>query len=155
MSTPEELAYAESVRSIELQARNLDEVRSRTGVILGAASIVASFLGAEALSASSFGILTGLALLGFAVALGASIAVLWPRGGWGFALGANVLLEDWTGEEACGDMPAMLAFVARRIETNWHANNKRINDMFALFQVAAVGVGAEVLFWTVQLTEGG
>jgi hypothetical protein len=42
VNSPEELAYAESVRALEQLARVLDELRSRTGVLLTGASIVAS-----------------------------------------------------------------------------------------------------------------
>jgi len=148
------LAYRESVRAIEMQARSLDELRSRTGVLLAGASIVASFLGSQALRSSSFDIFTGLALVSFVAVLSICIAILWPRHEWKFALGANVLLEDWTGENPCGDEQAMQAFVARQIETNWFANRQRIHDMLVLFQWAAVALGAEVLSWTVQLAEG-
>ena len=65
MTTPEELAYGESVRAIESQAGGLDELRTRTGVLLAAASIVASFLGAEALKAGDAEGLTAGALGAF------------------------------------------------------------------------------------------
>jgi hypothetical protein len=153
MPTPEELAYGESVRAIELQARSLDEIRTRTGVLLAAASVVASFLGAEALKLAPFGLLTGLALISFAGVLGACIVILWPRRKWRFALGANVLLADWTGASPCGDTEAMLAFLARQLEKNWLSNRDRIDGMLVLFQVAIGALGAEVLFWTIQLAE--
>jgi hypothetical protein len=152
--TPEELAYSESVRAIEMQSRSLDELRSRTGVLLAAASVAASFLGAEALKASSFNALTALALISFAGVLAACIATLWPRTDWKFAIGARVLIEDWTGDTPCGDSAAMLAFLAQKLEENWQENKGRIDAMLALFQVAACALGAEVLIWTLQLAEG-
>ncbi|MBS1870546.1 MAG: hypothetical protein JSS99_12890 [Actinobacteria bacterium] len=154
MPTPEELAYGESVRAIDMQARSLDELRTRTGVLLAAASVVASFLGAEALKTSAFEGLAGLALIAFGVVLVGCIAILWPRHEWRFALGARILIEDWTGENPCGDEAEMLKFLAQRLEANWHANKERINAMLVVFQVAACALGAEVIFWTLQLAEG-
>jgi hypothetical protein len=48
------LAYEQSVRAIEQQARMLDELRSRTGLLLTGASIVASFLGERAQQSTLF-----------------------------------------------------------------------------------------------------
>jgi hypothetical protein len=155
VSTPEELAYHESVRAIEMQARSLDELRSRTGLLLAAASVVSSFLGAAALRSSNLDALTSLALLSFVAVLGLSMAILLPRRAWRFAIGASILLEDWTGERACGDEAAMHAHVARTIEQNWKANKDRIDDMLVLFQVAAGALGAEVIFWTLELVQRG
>jgi hypothetical protein len=154
VSTPHELALAESVRAIELQSRSLDELRTRTGVLIAATSVVASFLGSEVLKTTSFGVLTGLAVVSFGVGLVACLAVLWPRE-WRFALGANVLLEDWADEPRCGDDQAMSAFIARVLEKNWFANKKQIDNMLILFEVAVGALGIEFLFWTIQLAERG
>jgi hypothetical protein len=48
MSSTEELIYAAAVKAVERQERSLDEIRSRFGVLLCAASIVVSFLGTRA-----------------------------------------------------------------------------------------------------------
>jgi hypothetical protein len=154
MPSVEEMAYRESIRAIEMQARSLDEVRARTGILLAGASVVASFLGAQALRSSTFGVFAGLALVAYAAVLATCLAILWPRREWKFALGANVLLEDWSGDTPCGDEHAMQAFVARQIETNWFENRGRIHEMLVLFQWAALGLGAEVVFWTIQVAEG-
>src|SRR5207248_4119238 len=47
------LLYEESVRALEDQQTALDELRSRTGVLLSAASISTSFLGGLALRAGT------------------------------------------------------------------------------------------------------
>ena len=83
-----------------------------------------------------------------------TLTILWPRREWKFALGAKTLLEDWTGDNPCGDVSAMTRFVAEQIETNWRANKKRIDCMLVLFQVAAGALGAEVVLWTLDLAHG-
>jgi hypothetical protein len=44
------LAYEASLRALEHQQRILEGIRSRTGIVLGAASLTASFLGTRALN---------------------------------------------------------------------------------------------------------
>lgn len=151
MSTPEELAYAESVRALEHQARVLDDLRSRTGILLAGASIVASFLGAEALKGSDGDALGGLGLLAFLGVLALSFRILWPRREWRFALGAKVLLEDWADTTRPGSPMAMQRFLAETIERNWDSNERELNRMFVLFQFTAGALGAEVLLWTLKL----
>jgi hypothetical protein len=66
------LAYATAVRALDVQERALTELRARTGTLLGAASLVASFLGAQAIQhTSEVGTLGALALLALAVSIGA------------------------------------------------------------------------------------
>jgi hypothetical protein len=122
MSSREELAYAQSVRALDHQARVLDELRSRTGVLLAGASIVASFLGAQALSGADLDLLGGLGLLAFLAVIALSIWVLWPSGGWNFAMSATVLLEDWVDVERPGGLAAMQRFLAEKMEGHWDAN---------------------------------
>jgi len=150
--TPQSLAYSESVRAIEQQSRMVDELRSRTGVLLTGASIVASFLGAQALrSHGSLTTLDGLAIVAFAVVLATSMAILWPRE-WRWALSAKVLLEDWADEPTRrDDVAGMQAFLATTLEINWKANRLKLDKQLCLFQVAAVALGAEVIFWTLEL----
>jgi len=151
VDTPEDLAYAEAVRSIEQQARSLDELRSRTGVLLTGASIVASFLGAQALRTSSFDALSGLAVVAFLGVLTLALAVLWPRE-WRWSFGATILLEDWADVPSRrDDIPAMRRFLAERLDANWVENKKKMDKLFVFWQLAAVSLGAEVVLWTLKL----
>ena len=56
------LAYEASLRSIDQQQKVLEEIRSRTGILLAAASLSASFLGARAFELQGVGLLSLLAL---------------------------------------------------------------------------------------------
>ena len=49
----EELAYALALRALEQQERVLEELRERTGVLLAATALVASFLGGRALASDA------------------------------------------------------------------------------------------------------
>jgi hypothetical protein len=65
-STLAELSYEAGVRALDLQEeRGLEQLRARTGILLAASSLTATFLGAQAIShTSGIGVLGGLALLG-------------------------------------------------------------------------------------------
>ena len=124
MSTPEELAYAQSVRALDHQERAVDELRTRTGVLLAAASIATSFLAADTLKDDKLDALAVLALLCFGIVVVLALAILWPRREWRFKLGATVLLEDWADEPRSGDATAMRRFLAETIEHNWDATSR-------------------------------
>jgi hypothetical protein len=153
MSTREELAYAESVRALDHQARALDELRSRTGLLLAAASIVASFLGAQALDGSDLDALASLGLLAFLAVIALSIPILMPRSEWLFAMSAKVLFThpDWVEIERAGGVTAMQRHLAEAMEVNWDANKLKLDLLFRRFTFAAGALGAEVVFWTLKL----
>jgi len=96
-----EIIYAESTRAITAQEASLDELRSRTGVLLAALSVSTSFLGAQT-ATGGLGLLGVIALLTFAAAVGACLYVLRPQRGWVFDLDAEILAEDWIDEERDG-----------------------------------------------------
>lgn len=152
MPTPEELAYAESVRAIEQQARMLDEIRGRTGVLLAGAAIATSFLGGQALDDSGFDVLAGLALIAFAGVVALATAIVWPREkAWIFALSARTLLEDWVDEPRSGDLTAMRRFLAEKVEDHYDANQAKIDELYGLFRWAAIALGVEIVLWTFKL----
>ena len=153
MESPETIIYEESKRAIVVQAASLDELRSRTGLLLAAASVTASFLASQATTRSDLGVLGGVALLTFAVAVGACIHVLWPRkNGWTFVLSAKVLGEDWIDHEQPGGTAAMQRFIAEKLEGHYDANQRKLDALFRAFQVGAIATGAEVILWTLQLS---
>lgn len=46
------LSYQAAVRALDLQERAVDQLRSRTGTLLAATSLTASFLGGQTIAAS-------------------------------------------------------------------------------------------------------
>jgi hypothetical protein len=73
-----EIAYKASIRRLDKQERLLDELRARTGLLLAAASLAASFLGRPALDAEPVA-LAILPLSAFAASIAASLYVLMPK----------------------------------------------------------------------------
>jgi hypothetical protein len=87
------LAYELSVSALRHQETSLTELRERTGTLLAASSIVASFLGARALD-DGFGALTVFGLLAFVLSVFTSVYVLFPKASFIFALRGSVLFEE-------------------------------------------------------------
>jgi uncharacterized membrane protein YfcA len=75
----ERLAYEAAQRALDKQERLIDELRSRTGLLLAAASLAASFLGREAFAGDPKDGLAIIALVAFLVAVAASVYVLLLR----------------------------------------------------------------------------
>src|SRR3954447_12527796 len=97
MAGLEQIAHDAAVRALDEQRASLDELRSRTGPLLTAAAVTASFLGAQAISEHGLTVWVVLALVAFGGSVLASLAVLLPREGLVFALDASILYEELYG----------------------------------------------------------
>jgi hypothetical protein len=76
-----ELSYEAAVRALDLQERGVEQLRARTGTLLAASSLTASFLGAQTIQhAGGLQTLGSLAL----ISLAASIVL------WSWALAATI-----------------------------------------------------------------
>jgi hypothetical protein len=75
----EELAHDLSRHALTHQEALLDELRARTGTLLAASSLVASFLGARALDRDGISWVAILALTSFAASVFACVYVLLPK----------------------------------------------------------------------------
>jgi hypothetical protein len=75
----EKLAYEAALRGLDKQEGLLEELRSRTGVLLAASSLAASFLGQRAFQNPSPRGLAIAALVAFVVSIAASVFILLPK----------------------------------------------------------------------------
>jgi hypothetical protein len=142
-------SYDLSLRSLTQQESVLNELRARTGTLLAASSVVASFLGAQAAASPGTSWLTVLGLIAFAVTVFGGLYVLMPRGGLIFALRGSVLLQEEFGEP--GGLPELHRRLTYWIEGFRDANQRIIDRLFLAFSAAALGVLAEVILWATQL----
>jgi hypothetical protein len=76
---PYRIAYDEAVRALSQQQSTIDSLRTRAGLLLSAAAITTSFLGAQAFSDGTPSAVSWLALASFACLSVASLTVLWPH----------------------------------------------------------------------------
>ena len=147
-SSLDSLAFQLSSAALERQERSLDELRARTGTLLAASSLAASFLGARAADAGS-GWLTVLALAAFVASIVFSAFVLIPRRELVFSLRGTALLEAERGD------PGGLDETYRRL-THWterflDANQPLIDRRFSAYRRATVAVVAQVLLWVLEI----
>jgi hypothetical protein len=137
------LAFDLARQRLDKQERVLDELRSRTGVLLAASSLAASFLGQDAFGESGWGLFGVTALVAFIVTMGASVFVLLPRDRLIFALVGSAVYEQFYALE--GGQEEVHRRLAYDLDRFWEENDTRIRQIRSAFAVAATGLVIEVL----------
>ena len=136
------LSYESSLRSLDKQEGLVDELRARTGLLIAASSLAASFLGQPALARAGT-ILTALALSAFAHSVASSLYVLIPKRGLVFSVAGSGLYEGLF--EFRDDMTEVYRRMAYDLDRFWEANDRKLQRLFLAFTVAALALGAEVI----------
>ena len=141
--TLEELAFDAGQRALDKQERLLEEIRARTGVLLAAASLAASFLGTRAFEDPSPAILVIVALAGFLLTIGASVYALTPKSGFTFALSGPVIYEQlYEYRDDLAEVRRRLAYDPQRF---WDDNDGLMGKIIRGYRVAAVGLVVEIV----------
>ncbi len=117
----EQTTYSLARAALEEQERTLGELRQRTGMVLTAASIAASFFGAQALAHHALSLVVTLGLLAFIVCLFASVYVIAPKKGLRFAIDARVAYESLFGEDIAEALRTLTYWLEATRETNVEA----------------------------------
>jgi hypothetical protein len=146
-STLLELSYDAAVRALDLQERGLEALRSRTGTLLAASSLTASFLGAQTIQRTGgVDVLDGLALIALAASIVLSVYVLLPKRGFVFSLSGPTMYERLfdVGE----DDQEVRRRLVYWLEEYWDANQAKIDDLGRYFFGAAVALTAQLVFWS-------
>lgn len=148
----ERLAYESALRALDAQERALTELRARTGTLLAAAALVASFLGAQTIQHSNrLATLEALALVALAVSIAACTYVLLPKREFVFSLDGTRLFEELY--EHRDDVPELHRRLTYWLESYWRDNQDKIEDLSSWFFAAAVGLVAQLVFWTWALAD--
>ncbi len=165
-----ELAHGHAIRALDQQAGVLDNIRQRTAVLVAATSLVATFLGGEALAAPSdarvLDFLAALPLLALAYGLFEAIRVLQPtrkdddttkapdeRVGLRLTINARALLD--LPESKTDDGEDIRAVVARYGQDQWAGNDAIIDDKLDEFTRATWALLAQVTLWIAVLVAKG
>jgi hypothetical protein len=147
-ATLEELLYSTATRALDQQERQVTELRARTGTLLAAAALSASFLGATAVDRDGISIVAALAILALAGVVGLTLYVLVPHA-FGFALDVREL------HQALFDDAADLRLVHLRVAYLPHDiradNEARVDRLFRSFRIAAVALAVEIALWMMAL----
>ena len=150
MDERKKLAYDESIRALSLQGVVLDDLRGRTGILLTAASLTATFIGSRALD-HGFTTWTRLALAFFLASGGFCLGVLWPRGQWEFAFNAKTILEGYVQQQAGASIDEMYVAFAEINQANWEANRDRLKWLFWSFRLAVLALVLQVPCWLIAI----
>jgi hypothetical protein len=147
-----EMSYDAAVRALDLQERGVEQLRARTGTLLAASSLTASFLGAQTIQRGS-----GLDMLGvFAlVALACSILlctyVLLPKSGFVFSLNATTMYESLF--EVADDEHEVRRRLVYWLEEYWQANQAKIDNLDRYYFAAAAALMLQLVFWSWALAD--
>ncbi len=142
-----QVAYDEAVRMIDGQERSLDELRSRTGLVLTAGSAVTAFLGGFALSGTHS---PGLEIAAggiFAVVATLLLFLLWPTGGWKFRLDAKTIIDSYIEGPEPLEAPALHRELALRYAKNAGCNRKKMDWRWWVFEAALILLAIETGAW--------
>ena len=144
-----ELAYTLSLRTLGQQEASLNELRARTGTLLAATVLVASFFGATAIARDGFDVWTVFALIALVASVVFAARVLLPQGEMIFSLRGSALYE-FEIEDEVG-----IAETYRRLtywlEGYYDENRPNIALLFGFYRISVFALLAEIGFWSLQL----
>jgi hypothetical protein len=144
-----DLSYAAAVRALEVQERAVDQLRARTGLLLAATSLTASFLGAQTLQhANGIDTLEGLALVSLLISVGTCTYVLLPKKGFVFSLSGAEMYEELF-EFDDDEMRQRLIYW---LEAYWQGNQMSVESLGRYFFAAAVAFLFQLILWSWALT---
>lgn len=136
------IAFDAATRALDKQERVLEELRSRTGVLLAASSLAAAFLGRPALDEAR-DVLAAIAIAAFAISIGASVYVLLPKSTFYFALSGRYVFENlYEHRDDAGEVYRRLVYDMQRF---WDDNDVVMRRLLVAFRVAAAALAIEVL----------
>jgi hypothetical protein len=144
------LACDASLRALDQQQRVLEEIRSRTGILLAAASLSASFLGARAFDQDGMRTLSFLALAALVVTLVVGTLVLAPREAFVFSLSGTVLYTDLADVD---DDAEQHRYVAYWLDEFWERNESPIQKLNRRFQIAAGSLVVQIVLWSLAISD--
>jgi hypothetical protein len=133
----EQAAYELALRALAQQEQSLTEIRARTGTLLTASSLIASFLGAQAISRNGLNVWIVLALVAFGWSVVLSIYVLLPKEGLIFALDAPETYEalyDVRDDEE--EFARRLVYWVQGFRRGNHPTMQRLTGTFKLAGIA-------------------
>lgn len=140
MAKLEQEAHRIAAQALGQQEQALTELRGRTGTLLTAASLIALFLGGQALAREGLSVWIILALIAFGVSVVLCIYVLLPKDGLIFALDApetyGALYEVREDDE---EVDRRLAYWLQSFREENHPTAARLTNAFELAGFALLG----------------
>lgn len=149
-ATIEEMAYDLSLHAVGQQESRANELRSRTGTLLAAAAVTASFFGAQAVAAHDLDAPGVLALLAFLCTVAAGLVVLLPHS-LVLEFRGSVVLEAARAAEA--ELSDAYEAATAWIEEFHESNSRTLERLARWYTPALIAVGVEIVLWTVSVSD--
>jgi hypothetical protein len=147
----ERLAFEASLRALDKQEGLLEELRARTGVLLAASSLAASFLGQQAFRHPHPGGIAVLALVAFVVSIVASVYILLPKKELIFSESGSGLYEGLY--EVRDDLSEVYRRLAYDLDRFWDSNDIKISKLTQSYGLAAGALVVEILSLAALLSD--
>jgi hypothetical protein len=144
-----ELSYQAAIRSLDLQERVVEQLRARTGTLLAASSLTASFLGAQAIQRNGIGPLGVLALIALVASIALCIYVLLPKSDLVFDIKPFRMYESLL-DEATDESELRLRLIYW-LDSFWQANQGTIDALGRYYVAAAIALLLQLTFWSSAL----
>jgi hypothetical protein len=145
----EQLAYETSAEALREQERALGDLRTRTGTLLTAASLVASFLGGRAIDLEGLSALNIVGGLSYLATITISVYLLAPTSRLEFAIRGSEAFEYFVRQG--DDLTEAHRTLSYWIDERHEQNKRRIDVLICLFAAACVAFVPEVVSWSVSL----
>jgi hypothetical protein len=148
------LAYDEAVRGLGHQQLRLDDFRARAGIVLSAAAITTSLLGARALERDSPTLWAWVALGCFVGVSAFTLLLLWPRQ-WVFTAVPRRVIGTYV--EGADPLPVAMIHrdLALHMEDSYVTNELGLERLTLWFRLALGLLALEVVTWTVEIATRG
>jgi hypothetical protein len=144
------VAYEEAVRALSEQQGVIDSFRTRAGLLLSAAAITTSFLGAQALNGGDSSLAAWLALLGFVGVAAISLAILWPRQ-WEFTANPRDVIQTYIEAEEPAPIEELHRDLALHMHNSYIENREGLAQLAIFFQIASGLLTLEVILWIIAI----
>lgn len=150
-----ELAYEEAKRALDVQESVVNELRTRSGILIAAAAITTSFFGGRALADGDVGTAGWFAIAAFGLVGASVLAVLWPRTDWAFTVNAQRFIATYV-ESAEGPLPlsAIHRDLALHMSASYVVNARQLRLLTIAFRLGAIFLVGEVTAWVVDIGNG-
>lgn len=138
-----------SAEILDLQARELSELRTRAATLLTAASLIASFLGTAAIGVEGLGLVGTLALLAYIGSILTSLFILLPSNSIAFGLRGTSVYASFLRDGV--DEPDALLRLASWRDWLWGRNRERIRLRTRAFYATSGLLIVQTALWAGQL----
>ena len=147
-----QLAYSEAVRRLQGQETSVDELRTRAGTIVAAATIVTSFLGARFVdSGATPSVLVWIALGAFVLCVALALTCLIPLAGWRWYFGTRNLIRDYIEGSETLSLAEAQRDLALHLEDNYDHNARKLGRLYWVFVGSELALFIEVIAWLADL----